>query len=469
MSEIIIVGGGVAGLSAGIFACLRGHQVVILEQNAHPGGNLTGWKRKDCILDNCIHWLTGTNPASKTFSLWHTLGALNDTTELIRKPSLFTVENGEQSVTLWRDLERLSYELRENFPDDRKQVERFLSAVTAMEHLGRVGGKENQSRSWAQVLHRMPDLVYFYRRSAGQVAQDAASAALKSFFTALTGADFSSLGLISAASAFCSGNGDIPKGGSFAMAVRMAKRFSSLGGVLQTNTRVLSVIGGNRPLVKLENGDRRSADYVILATEPGNKFGIPAPKGLSKQSADTGYHSFSALQAAYLCRTETLPFSGILLLPTDNAGTGYLALREFSHEPDFAPPGHSLLQAMLLCDEQTSLRWIALREHREDYLSEKAALAVCIANTVQKRFPELCGKLQCVDVWTPATYRKWTGAELGGFMANTLPPDRLPRQLSPKAPGQDHILWATQWLQAPGGLPYAALAGRKAASMIPDR
>lgn len=468
MAEIIIVGGGVAGLSAGIHARLRGHQVVILEQNSHPGGNLTAWKRKDCIIDNCIHWLTGTNPASKTFRLWRTLGALDENTELIQKPSLFTVEADGQSVTLWRDAARLSYELQERFSDDRAVVDRFLSAISAMEYFGNVGGEAHKSGSLSGILRGLPALYYFYRRSAGQVAQEIHSPVLKAFFTALTGPEFSSLGLISAAAAFCSGNGDIPKGGSFAMAVRMAKRFTSLGGVLQTNTRVCGVIGGTKPLVKLENGERRSADYVILATQPRGSLGPAAPKGLSGQTDKAGYHGFSALQAAYLCDTDRLPFSGIILLPTDGSGTGYLALREFSHEPDFAPPGKSLLQAMLLCDEQTSLRWIALKEKKEEYRSEKAALGVCIANTVQRRFPGLNGKLKCLDVWTPATYRQWTGAVSGGFMANTLPPKRIPRSLSPEAPGQEHILWATQWLQSPGGLPYAAMAGKRAASLIPD-
>ena len=467
MAEIMIVGGGVAGLSARIHARLQGHQVVILEKNSHPGGNLTAWKRKGCIIDNCIHWLTGTNPASKTFQLWRTLGALDENTEIIRKPSLFTVETDGQSVTLWRDSSKLSYELREQFPDDRALIDRFLSAVSAMEYLGGVGGESHQEKSLSGVMQGLPDLIYFYRRSAGQVAQDACSPALKSFFTALTGSEFSSLGLISTAAAFCSGNGDLPKSGSFSMAVRMAKRFTSLGGILQTNMRVNSVIGGTRPLVKLENGERRSADYVILATEPKESYGIPAPKGLSKQREEKGYRKFSALQAAFLCDTPCLPFSGILLLPTGRSGTGYLSLREFSHEQSFAPAGKSLLQAMLLCDEQTSHYWIASKEEKEEYLSDKAALGACIAKTVERRFPALSGKLECLDIWTPATYRQWIGSETGSFMANTLPPKRLPKSLSPKAPGQEHIFWATQWLQSPGGLPYAALAGKRTANMIP--
>ena len=65
MKSIIIVGGGVSGLSAGISGLLKGYRVSILEKHSIMGGNLTGWNRQGYHIDNCIHWLTGTNPKSK--------------------------------------------------------------------------------------------------------------------------------------------------------------------------------------------------------------------------------------------------------------------------------------------------------------------------------------------------------------------------------------------------------------------
>ena len=78
MAKILIIGGGVAGLSAGIYAQMNGHQATICERQKNTGGNLTGWQRGEYHIDNCIHWLTGTNPATDTYKIWKDLGALGN-------------------------------------------------------------------------------------------------------------------------------------------------------------------------------------------------------------------------------------------------------------------------------------------------------------------------------------------------------------------------------------------------------
>ena len=55
MARVIITGGGVSGLSAGIYARLSGHEAVIYEAHGVPGGNLTGWDRGGYHIDNCVH------------------------------------------------------------------------------------------------------------------------------------------------------------------------------------------------------------------------------------------------------------------------------------------------------------------------------------------------------------------------------------------------------------------------------
>ena len=57
---IVIIGAGVAGLSAGIYAEQHGFHAILLEKNPSVGGMCTGWYRKGYYLDGCVHWLTGT-------------------------------------------------------------------------------------------------------------------------------------------------------------------------------------------------------------------------------------------------------------------------------------------------------------------------------------------------------------------------------------------------------------------------
>ncbi|MCX7699060.1 MAG: NAD(P)/FAD-dependent oxidoreductase, partial [Candidatus Goldbacteria bacterium] len=71
--SIIIIGAGVAGLSAGCYARMNGFKTTIFEMNDRAGGQCVSWKRKDFIFDPCIHWLLGTSPESYFYRIWDCL------------------------------------------------------------------------------------------------------------------------------------------------------------------------------------------------------------------------------------------------------------------------------------------------------------------------------------------------------------------------------------------------------------
>ena len=100
MAEILIIGGGVAGLSAGIYAQLNGHHATICERQKMTGGNLTGWQRGEYHIDNCIHWLTGTNPNTNLYKMWTDLGALGDV-KVYQPDLLYTYEEGGVRLSLY--------------------------------------------------------------------------------------------------------------------------------------------------------------------------------------------------------------------------------------------------------------------------------------------------------------------------------------------------------------------------------
>ena len=128
MAKILIIGGGVSGLSAGIYAQLNGHQAVVCEKHSVPGGNLTGWQRGEYHIDNCIHWLTGTNPASRFYDIWKDLGVLGDV-EIMRGEALYTCELDGVTLGLYTDLERIRREMLAISPEDKKEINSLIRAV----------------------------------------------------------------------------------------------------------------------------------------------------------------------------------------------------------------------------------------------------------------------------------------------------------------------------------------------------
>ena len=79
--KVVVIGGGISGLSAGIYALLAGIEAEIYEKNSIPGGECIGWNRKGYHIDNCIHWLTGTDPSVDLWKTWKTVGAIDENTE----------------------------------------------------------------------------------------------------------------------------------------------------------------------------------------------------------------------------------------------------------------------------------------------------------------------------------------------------------------------------------------------------
>ena len=60
--SIIIIGAGIAGLSAGCYGQMNGYRTRIFEMHTTPGGLCTTWKRTGYKIDGCIHWLVGSWP-----------------------------------------------------------------------------------------------------------------------------------------------------------------------------------------------------------------------------------------------------------------------------------------------------------------------------------------------------------------------------------------------------------------------
>ena len=144
-------------------------------------------------------------------------------------------------------------------------------------------------------------------------------------------------------------------------------------------------------------------------------------------------------------------------------------LREYAHEGDFAPAGKSLIQTMVYCSEKECRRFIELKKDPAAYREYKKAIADETMALIERRYPVLQGKLQCLDVWTPATYKRYTGADVGSYMGFVFPKKLNPIFMSGKFKGLANVYLATQWQQAPGGLPVAAKAGEAAIKAILKR
>ena len=122
--SVIIVGAGIAGLSAGCYARMNGYETTIFEQHTIPGGLCTAWTRNGYTWDISMHMLVGSKSGS-VHRMWRELGAVQRRT-FVYHDVLTRVEDGELQVDFGTDLRQLEAQLRTISPDDVKHIHEFI-------------------------------------------------------------------------------------------------------------------------------------------------------------------------------------------------------------------------------------------------------------------------------------------------------------------------------------------------------
>ena len=129
MKKITIIGAGITGRSAGIHALEQGYNVEIYEKNNWVGGCCTGWYRKGYYIDNCMHWLTGTNQHTKLFKLWKHVHAMDETSNLYQGEYFYKSFLNDNSIALYDDLEKTRKEMLILSIEDKKEINKFINTV----------------------------------------------------------------------------------------------------------------------------------------------------------------------------------------------------------------------------------------------------------------------------------------------------------------------------------------------------
>ena len=473
MKKVVIVGAGVAGLGAGIYARISGLDAIIVEKNSFVGGNLTGWERDGHTIDNCMHWLTGTHPKTELFRIWNQVGMLGERVKLCRPESFADFEYNGQHISLYRDPDKTLAKMLSLSPEDARESRRFIAAVKAF-------GKMQTDATRAPAC--LPFYLRYRNMSLGDLAARFRHKLLRRMITDLFSPELSALSLLFAYGAFCIGNADLPYGGSKAAADRMRDRYLELGGELITDNEVEQIILHDKRAVGVRLSDETliPCDAVICACDPFITFGrlLPdryMPKKLRRARADLiGTPLFSAIHAAFSCNASAeLPKHSTVIdcrtLDLDGRRISHLVVKPYTNALLHQPNGRTVLQVMIFLEDKESVRWIELSRNKEAYRAAKSRFGKAVAQRLLARYPDLKSSMKLLDVWTPASYVRYFGATNGAFMGFAMKAGRALRYRLPcRIHGLKNVRLATQWQAIPGGLPQAVLQARRAVKTLPS-
>ncbi len=481
--SIIIIGAGIAGLSAGCYGQLNGYQTKIFELHNLPGGLCTAWKRKGYTFDGCIHWLVGSKPGTGFNKIWEELGALQGKT-IVDHEEFRRIEGpGGKTLILYTNVDRLEKHMQALAPADAKLIREFCNAIRSLVHFPDAppessGGLIGWLKGVPSLVAMLPALGTFNKYKSVTVKEFAdrfTDPFLRQALLDLLGfPDCSFLGLIMTLAWMHNQNAGYPVGGSRPFAEAIEKRYLSLGGEVHYKSRVEKILVENDKAVgvRLADGSEHRADVVISAAD-GHATIFDMLGGRYVDDEIRGYYEtmpiFEPIVMVSLGVARDLSqtphaVTWTLDKPLTLGGELHrtLGMKHYGYDPTLAPAGKSVVEFMLPSHYKY---WKELGDDGERYEAEKKQIAITVMEQLDRRFPGITADVEVVDVATPLTFEHYTGNWQGSFEGWQLTTKALSLTMTGKGlrktlPGLENFYMIGQWVEPGGGLPTSAMSAR---------
>lgn len=263
-----MIGGGIAGLSAGCYALMNGFDVQIFEMHSIPGGLCTAWKRKGYTFDSCIHWLVGSSPRSSRNHIWKELGVVQGRQFYNYEYYSRAVDEQGNEFVAYTNPDRLEESMLKLAPEDSKLIRSFTRDLRTLSK----SDIEFKPPSLIGILRRLPVYRLYpkYGMTVPEFAGRIRNPVLRNLFTAaLEWHDMSLIFLMMTLAWMGNGSAGYPIGGSLPIAKSIEERFFKLGGKISYRSNVSKIIVENNKAVgvRLADGTEHRADIVVSAAD----------------------------------------------------------------------------------------------------------------------------------------------------------------------------------------------------------
>jgi phytoene dehydrogenase-like protein len=432
MKKIVIIGGGIAGLSAGCYGKMNGYDVHIYEMSHTPGGLCTSWNRKGFTFDGCIQWLLGSVSESPYYKIWEELGAIQDTKCYYKKMPL-KMKIKDQNIYFYNDPNKLEKYLKEIAPEDSDLIDELITVVKQFDSLNNFPlMKPQELFNFIDTLKMMVDFLPFlsffkYKNTTiHDFAHRFKNPILKEAICLLEHST-SSQDFLSIPCVLATKDLGFPEGGSLKFAKKIEQRFINLGGKINYNAKVqnISVEEDKVEGIELEDGITVNADLVISAADGYTTiFKMIDQKYINKKIRNL-YRNESvfpsnlqiSLGVDMDLSKETQAFEHFYKLDKSikigDEEKDHFLVRNYAFDPTLAPKGKTVLTISFPCKSEY---WEKLYLNREKYIEEKKRIENDVISNLDKIYPGIRNKIIVTDVATPMTLIRYTNNWKGSIM-----------------------------------------------------
>jgi phytoene dehydrogenase-like protein len=485
--SVIIIGAGIAGLSAGCYGQMNGYRTQIFELHDIPGGLCTAWERKGYIFEGCIHYLFGSGQDQPFNHVWQELGAVQGQRFIHHDEFMRVHGSAGQTLIVYTDPDRLEEHLLELSPADRHLIQDFAQGVRQftsfdMSLLQEKPRDHFGPLDWLNLGRRMLPFVGPLLKWANVSAQDFGDRFRDPFLRRAIPQMFAwpeipMMAGLSLLAYMHTRNAGFPAGGSLPFAQTVEQRYLDLGGEIHYKSQVEKILteNGRAVGVRLYDDSVHYADTIISAADGrGTAFDLLGEEyinGKIKKTYDGHVPILSQVQVSLGISRDLSaePHWVVYLLddPVIIAGEPRheLSVKHYCFDPSLAPAGNSVIEVMLPSHYGYWQRIYG----RRLYDTEQLQVAGQVIELLENIYPGLSQDLEVKDVATPLSYERYTGNWQGSTCGWLLTKETMRMMLlgiKKTLPGLDRFYQVGQWVEPGGSLPLAAMSGRNAVQMI---
>jgi len=485
--SILIIGAGIAGLSAGCYLQMNGYKTRIFEMHNLPGGVCTAWQRKGYTIDGCMHWLAGSGPGSGMYRVWQELGVIQNHSFVDHDIYLQVEDKEGRRLSLYTDPDRLEKHMLEIAPEDSAAIKEFTTALRKMKGFDLPVGKApelegpvDKLKAGLKFLPYLGALNKYRKATVNEFAAKLQNPFLREALQVTVGdvEVFPMLGLLMPMNWVNAKAAGYPVGGSLEFAKTIERRYLDLGGEIHYGARVKKVLVENDRAVgiRLADGTEHRADRVVSAAD-GHSTIFDMLEGKYVNETIQGYYRDMPLFPPMLlvsfgvARTfdDPPPSVGGVHLPLEEPLTiagkerRNVNLYVYNHDPSLAPEGKTVVKFILMTDYDY---WEELYRDRERYNAEKEQIADMLQGVLERRFPGVSELIEMRDVATPMTWVRYTANWRASYEGWMLSMESFNMRMSKTLPGLSNFYMVGQWVEPGGGLPPAACSGRNLTQIL---
>lgn len=441
----IIIGGGLAGLTAGATLSKFGKKVLLLEQHHKPGGCATTFKRKDFIIEVGLHEMSGIIEGGTIKTIFNLLD-VEKHVEFKKVPEFYGVLSDKEDFVLPHGYEAATRALTNKYPEEEKVIKKFMKVLKGVRKEGTSLPRSPLVRKLIYPLIPLlyPNLVTATKHTVGSwMDKYIKSEELKLDLTAHVaywGDDPYTLSLFYFAlpfAGFIENGGHFIKGGSQKLSNHLAEFIEKHGGTILLGKKVEKIITENNKATGVIFNDVFSKEAEPVTITCDNVIAnaaiptIPAmldePYASKLQEKIEEHPDSTSLLCMYFGFNQKVDKFGVKYYSNFIKGKDVNTLKDVhpnqlgdwnkrsfifvDYEKVDAGLAPADKAAGVICAVDYLKDWENLSD--EAYKSEKEKVAQILLRRLEEKFPGIGATVEYYEISTPKTIKRYTSNPSG--------------------------------------------------------